>query len=127
MKTKVILAFILSVVLAYLTREIIGDWLVANYIYSGSFVGFGSSQNSDGFLFSYIFFSSLFGFVLSEKYSIALFLSVPVLLLNIALGFVDPQLWLSLLLLALGLGLAWLILKLKAYFFPKATPPGSLG
>jgi len=116
---KTILAFLLSLFLAYFTRTIIGEWLASNYAYSGSFIGPSNGENIDGFILSYIFFSALLGFIFSGQLKIALFLSIPMLFFNVILGYINPDLWLSLLLLALGLGLAWLILKLQSLFVQK--------
>jgi len=128
LKVKVILAFLLSVILAYLTRVIIGDWLASNYAYSGPFFwGISSSEYVDGFFFGYVFSSALLFPIFFEKIKFGFYAALPVLVLDLLLGAFNPQLKLDILLLAVGLGLAWLILKLKAYFFPKATLPSNLG
>ena len=113
MKLKVFLAIILSLVLAYFTRTFIGLWLAENYAYSGSFIGFGKGENLDGALLAYTFFSSLLVSVISNSIKRGLSAAILVTVLYIVLGAFNPQLWMDLILLALGLGLAWLILFLK--------------
>ena len=114
MKIKILVGGFLSIILAYFARTILGSWLAANYAYSGSFIGFGREQNFDGFLSSYVFFSSFILPLVSRKIKYGFYFALPVLVLDIILGSFNPQLWLDLILLAAGLGLAHVILKIKA-------------
>jgi len=127
---RVVISFIVSLVVAIFTKDFFSTWLMEKYpqFYNDGpfFLIPSDSPNIDGYLFSYIFFSTLIVSIVSNDYKKALYFALPIVVLMGASKSPDPHLWLSLLLLALGLGLAWLILKLKAYFFPKATPPGNL-
>src|SRR3989344_1803233 len=110
---KIIISLILSILAAYLTRGLIGSWLIENYAYGGSFIGPGSGQNFDGLVLSYVFFSSVFFSLIFQKIKTGFYAALPILVINVVLGAFDPQLWLSLILLAAGLGIAWLLLFLK--------------
>ncbi len=114
MKSKVFIAILISVVLAYFARTLFGVWLAEHYAYSGSFFwGFSNPEDFDGFLFSYIFLSSLLVTIFTGKIRLGLYATLPVLVLDLILGAFNPQLWIDLVLLAVGLALAWVILKLK--------------
>ena len=97
----------------------IGKWFASNYVVSyefnlGEFPGYLS-----GFFIVYAFVAALGFSLVNNKILTGLYWVVPVLLFELIIRAYDPHLWLSLLLLALGLGLAWLILKLKALFVQK--------
>ena len=109
---KKIITFVISVVLSYFTATPVGKWFDENYV-SGGFIYWGPFPGFlDGLLLSYVFFSALLLSLFSQKIKTGFYFSLPILILDIISGSYNPQLWLSLILLALGLGLAYLILLL---------------
>jgi len=119
MKTKIILGFVASIILSYLFRTIVGDWLAENYAYSSSFLGPENPEMLDGFIHLYAFFAAFLISLITEKIKLGLYFSVPIILFIVLTGSFNPHLWLSLILLAVGFGLAWLILKLQSLFVQK--------
>ena len=109
---KKIFAVLISLVLSYFAAFPVGKWFASKYavggfMYVGSFPGF-----LDGFLFSYVLFSSLFVSIISHKIKYGFAAALPVLIFDI-LHPTDPQFFYSLVFLASGLALAWVILKIK--------------
>jgi len=110
---KKLIAFVLSLVGAYLMANPIGRWFDSQYagggfLYWGPFPGY-----LDGLLFGYIFFASILFPVFTSKIKAGFYVVSPILALHIILGAFDPQLWIDLVLLAIGLGLAWLIMFIR--------------
>lgn len=109
---KKFLALIISVVLAFLTATPAGKWFDSQYasggwLFVGSFPGYFT-----GLLLSYVFFSALLFPLSTKKIKSGIYASVAVLIFFIIIRAINPLLWLSLILLAAGLGIAYLILLL---------------
>ena len=109
-----LVAFVLSLAGAYLVAAPIGKWFDARYagggfIYWGPFPGY-----LDGLLFGYVFFASLLFPSLTNKIKLGVYWASPVILLDLVSGSYT-QLGYSFILLAAGLGLAWMILFVKRY------------
>lgn len=108
---KEALVFIVTIVISYFSATPVGKWFDKQYpggggwVYAGSFPGF-----LDGLVFSYIFFASLFFPQLTGKIKSGLYSILPVLVIEVVLGAWNPQLWMSLIFLASGLGFSSLIL-----------------
>jgi|SRR3989344_3684792 len=119
MKFKKTLGVIVSLVISFFLRGLIGKWLASQYAYSGSFIGSGKTENLDGFVLGYVFFSSLLVPLFSSKLKYGFYATLPVLIVDIVLGAWNPQLWMDIVLLAAGLILAWIILAVKAKFAKK--------
>lgn len=110
---KKLIGIIISLILSYFAAYPLGHWFDSHYasgswLYLGSFPGY-----MDGFLFSYLFSSSFLVSIFTDKLRAGLYAALPVLLLSIISGSFNPQLWIDLVLLAAGLGLAWIILYVK--------------
>ena len=109
---KKLIAFILSLAGAYLLAIPLGKWFVSRYAVGG-FVNFGPFPGYlDGFFFGYIFFAALLLPLFTKRLIIGLYFALPVIIFDL-LHPTDPQLWIDLVLLAVGLGLAWLIMFIR--------------
>jgi len=120
MKGKVILFLILSVILALFASPFFESFLGENYDYSASLASIGGSFVLEGILFGYVFFSSFLIYLVTSRAFSGVIVAFPVLLFDMVTGAIRSHLWTDLLLLALGLGLAWLILKLKTRIVQKS-------
>ena|SRR3989344_3698818 len=110
---KKIGSVILAIILAHFAAYPVGHWFDSKYklhgwFYFGTFPGY-----LDGFLFSYIFLSAILVSLAFRNIKKGLLAASIAIVIQFISGAVNPQLWMSLLLLAAGLGLAWIILKLK--------------
>ena|SRR3989344_4609860 len=109
---KKLIAFILSLVGAYFVATPVGKWFVSKYV-AGGFIHVGPFPGYDqGFLFGYIFFAALLLPLFTKRLIIGLYFALPVIIFDL-LHPTDPQLWIDLVLLAIGLGLAWLIMFIR--------------
>ncbi|TSA45839.1 hypothetical protein D4R52_01695 [bacterium] len=110
---KKTIAFIVTLVLSHFTAYPIGHWFASRYFGSGEFY-FGPFRGYlDGLSLSYIFYSSFLLSIFTGKFKIGFYFALPVLVFDLILGAFNPQLWMDFILLAAGLGLAWLILLIK--------------
>ena len=111
---KKLIATIITLVASYFAAFPVGHWFAHHYVVSGEFY-FGYFPGYDaGFFLSYSFFAALIIGIISNNLKYGLYFSLPVIVLDILLGAYNPLLWMNLILLAVGLGLAHVILKLKA-------------
>ena len=110
---KFFIGLITSIALSLLVAKYIQAYFDSLYGTGGSLASISFPNNIDGFLFSYVFFSSFVISVLSKKIKTGLYSVLPVITFDIIIGSFNPQLRLDLILLAVGLGLAYLILNLK--------------
>lgn len=109
---KKIIAIIISLIVAYFGATPVGQWFSSKYAVGG-FISVGAFPGFlDGFLFTYVFVASMITPLFTERIKIGFYVTLPILILN-ALHPYDPQLVISLLLLAAGLGIAWFFLFLK--------------
>jgi len=117
-----ILIFLVAFVASNVTASTIGEWLKSRYAfysYGPFFWGPSNGEVIDGWILGYVIFSALLFPLYTQRIRSGFYWALPALLLLFLTGTINPQLWLSLLLLALGLGLAWLILKLKTRIVQK--------
>ena len=119
MKYKKTLAFIATLILSHFLAYPIGRWFEKKYP-SGSWVTIGPFDGYlDGLTLSYIIVSSLVLSIVGGKIKYGFIAALPVFVIEIFLGAWDPQLWMDLILLGLGLGLAWVILFIRSKTHPE--------
>lgn len=113
MRNKIILGVVVSLIVSYFLAYPVGNWFAGKYFGSGEFF-FGPFRGFlDGFLLSYVFIASILTVLLTNKIKFGFYVVLPVLVFDVLTGSFNPQLWMDLVLLAAGLGLAWVILSLK--------------
>ena len=114
-KGKILIGIAISLVVSHFLAYPVGQWFHNQYGVGGGWIGqVGPSPGYlDGLFFSYIFVSALLFSVVNNKLKSGFYASSPIVIFDLLLGAFNPQLWMDLILLALGLGLAWLILFLK--------------
>jgi len=111
MKLKIILFFVLSLVLAVLVAPFIQSLFESQYAsYSIASIG---TPPLEGFFLGYILFSSVLISLVARNLKAGFVVALPIVLLAFFRAVFDLFFWLSLLLLALGLGLAWVIPLIK--------------
>src|SRR3989344_5092616 len=119
MKYKKTLAFIATLILSHFLAYPVGHWYDKTYSAGGSWVSIGPFDGYlDGLLSSYIILSSLILPIVGAKIKYGFYFAAPVIVFSIWLVGWNFQLWMDLILLGLGLGLAWVIL-----FIRSKTPP----
>ncbi len=108
---KIILIFIVTAIIAWLTRKIFGDLYVAiiKPIHNpGALLLLPLNYYLEGFLISYSLFASTFSFLFIDKKQWWGWLIVVAPLLIISWGIWEMYLW-YIVLSALGFGVAWIV------------------
>ena len=105
MKYKKTLAVVISLVASYFAAYPVGHLYDSIYPGGGTgWVAVGPFPGYwDGFLFSYVLLSSFLVVFISGRIKYGFYAVLPVLVIDIILAAFDPQLWMDLILLGLGL------------------------
>lgn len=114
--SKKILSFLILIIvlfLSHLCSYIIGEWLVKGYAGPGWFIIGPFQGYVDGFIISYIFLSSLFfgWFLGGIRYGF--YFALPALFLIIISSSFNPQLFVGMTALLLGLLIAYILLSIR--------------
>ena len=115
MKFKKTLAIVVSLSTSHFLAYPVGHWFDSQYATGGGWLPTVGPFPGylDGFTLSYVLISSLLIYLISGQLKFGIYAALPVVVIDLLLGAVNPQLWMDLILLAAGLTLAWTILFAK--------------